>query len=195
MPYLAVALIAIVLLLILDHGDEVLWLNAHRHPVFDVFNKYWTFFGDGWIFAVVFLALITTRWRHAVSLVVLGAVQLIVSAVLKRVIFKEVPRPKVFFAGKEPLVFIEGVRVHGHFSFPSGHTMTAFAIATFLALIIDDRRWSLLLLIMATLVAVSRIYLLQHFLVDVTAGSSIGIMLSMSVYMFLQQFMEKDLAQ
>ena len=58
------------------------------------------------------------------------------------------------------------------FSFPSGHTMTAFAVAVPLSLFYPSL--SLGLLFCALSIATSRIVLGMHFLSDVVAGALIG---------------------
>ncbi|MBI5815338.1 MAG: phosphatase PAP2 family protein [Nitrospinae bacterium] len=57
-------------------------------------------------------------------------------------------------------------------SFPSGHAQAAFTAATFLALYY--RRYGALLLGMAIIVGISRIYVAAHFPADVAAGALIG---------------------
>src|SRR5258708_4075350 len=58
--------------------------------------------------------------------------------------FVSAPRPKIFFEAGQYLYFINGVSHGGLSSFPSGHTATAFAIATVIALIIKNKKWQLL---------------------------------------------------
>jgi len=61
------------------------------------------------------------------------------------------------------------------YSFPSGHSITAFAIALSVGLFYPDLQ--VVLLLVALLIASSRIILGMHFLSDVLAGSAIGIFL------------------
>jgi undecaprenyl-diphosphatase len=69
------------------------------------------------------------------------------------------------------------------YSFPSGHSITAFAIAVTIGLFYPQLQGSLL--VMAFLIAGSRIILGMHFLSDVLAGSAIGTMLGLaSFYIF-----------
>jgi undecaprenyl-diphosphatase len=58
-------------------------------------------------------------------------------------------------------------------SFPSGHAATAFAAAVAVAIIYPRLRWPLLGL--AAVVAVSRVYLGVHYMLDVAAGTLLGI--------------------
>ncbi len=59
------------------------------------------------------------------------------------------------------------------YSFPSGHTITAFAAAT--AMFIGDKRFGSLALVLAFLISFSRLYLYVHFPSDVIAGAVLGI--------------------
>jgi membrane-associated phospholipid phosphatase len=70
---------------------------------------------------------------------------------------------------------IEGVKIHHWQSFPSGHTMTAFAFASASLFILKKAQLSLTFLLGAMLVGYSRMYLFQHFPRDVFAGSIFGI--------------------
>lgn len=62
-----------------------------------------------------------------------------------------------------------------HTSFPSGHTSTAFAVATVWARVYADTPWvGIVGYSTATLVGISRLHDQQHWLSDVLAGAAIG---------------------
>lgn len=61
----------------------------------------------------------------------------------------------------------------GFISFPSGHSVTAFALAYVLSRAYP--RGSLVFYAMAVMVALSRVYLARHFLSDVVAGAGVGL--------------------
>ena len=61
------------------------------------------------------------------------------------------------------------------FSFPSGHSITAFAVAVPLGLFYPS--WLAALLFCAVSVALSRVMLGMHFLTDVLAGTALGALL------------------
>ena len=66
------------------------------------------------------------------------------------------------------------------YSFPSGHSITAFAVAMSIGLFYPDLQGCLLAA--AFLIAGSRIILGMHFLSDVLAGSVLGVLLGVSSF-------------
>ena len=64
-------------------------------------------------------------------------------------------------------------------SFPSGHAMTAFAVAGAVALLAPRLRWPVLGL--AAVIAFSRVYLGVHFWIDVLAGAVLGLAVGLCV--------------
>lgn len=58
------------------------------------------------------------------------------------------------------------------YSFPSGHSATAFSFFIALSLLVP--KYKLIFILMAVLVALSRIILVHHYLSDVLVGSAIG---------------------
>ena len=60
----------------------------------------------------------------------------------------------------------------GDSSFPSGHTLASFECAV--ALFIRNRKWGVPALVLAVLIALSRLYLTVHFPTDVLAGAVLG---------------------
>ena len=71
------------------------------------------------------------------------------------------------------------VGVPGSPSFPSGHAMSAFAVATAVALLAPRLRWPVLAL--ATVIAFSRVYLGVHFWLDVLVGAVLGAAVGLSL--------------
>ena len=65
------------------------------------------------------------------------------------------------------------VKTLSDFSFPSGHTLASFEAAT--VLMIRDKRFGIPALILAILIALSRLYLYVHYPTDVLAGALLGV--------------------
>lgn len=65
-------------------------------------------------------------------------------------------------------------------SFPSGHATTAFSVTIVLTTLYP--KWRILFLFAGTLIAFSRIFLTQHYISDVLAGSLLGTASSILLY-------------
>lgn len=70
------------------------------------------------------------------------------------------------------------------YSFPSGHTLSSFAVAEVLSSYFEQFR--IIFLTIAFLIALSRVYLYVHYPTDVIAGIIIGIICSKIVFVILQ---------
>jgi membrane-associated phospholipid phosphatase len=64
-------------------------------------------------------------------------------------------------------------------SFPSGHSMAAFAVATVLAVRFPKARW--ILIVTALAVSASRLFRASHFLSDIVGGAVFGVLIGMVV--------------
>lgn len=116
----------------------------------------------------------------AVEIVVCFLLSGLIAQGLKKVF--HAPRPKAIISYDMYQHFIENITHSGNNSFPSGHTTSAFALATVLCLYAKNRYLQLLYFIMALLVGYSRIYLGQHFLPDVVVGMMIGMGVGVIVF-------------
>lgn len=176
-PHLFFLVISIILLLSYSRPElHILSNNAH-HPVFDQFFKYATYFGDGIMVAVVAVVLLFVRFRYTIAFLIGSLSASVLVQLFKRVLLQDMYRPSKYFELNETykLHLIEGVKLHSLHSFPSGHSTTAFNVFLMLAIVVKNRFLKLLCLLLAATVAYSRVYLSQHFLVDITVGSVIGI--------------------
>ena len=104
------------------------------------------------------------------------------------------PRPLTWFAENMPdvtLPLVEGVRMNHWLSFPSGHTTTFFVLFFSLSIILCAEHvkgkniLSFLCFLCATFGAYTRIYLSQHFALDIFAGILIAVCSTLVLYYFL----------
>lgn len=72
------------------------------------------------------------------------------------------------------------------YSFPSGHAMCSFAAAT--TLMLWRHRLALPAMVLAALIAFSRVYLMMHYPLDVAAGMALGILSAMVVCRFVKYY-------
>lgn len=96
-----------------------------------------------------------------------------------------------FFAGLTTTLMkriVNQKRPHGgdRLSFPSGHTTTAFAFASVVALE-HSKAWGIAAYSMATIVGLSRMNDNAHYLHDVTFGATLGIIYGMTFHQQMQK--------
>lgn len=159
--------------LFIPYGKDVLLINGHHHSLLDLISPWITELGNGLYYVPVLAIMLFVRFRWATVIALAGILHAIAILVLKRLIFPDALRPAGLM-DKSLLHFVPGVNVHTALSFPSGHTATAFAFLLIISLYFNNRWLTLLFAVLALLAGLSRIYLVQHFLVDVAAGSTIG---------------------
>lgn len=170
-----------------------IWVNSHHSPEADIFFKYFTYIGDGWFAVGIILVLCFFSYRWAVLAVLSFIVSALLAQFLKLVIFPEVVRPIEFLARQVlSLHLVSGVEMLHAYSFPSGHTTSAFAIFCLLTIMVQDKHWALPFLLLACLVGYSRVYLLQHFVADTFAGSLIGTFITLLIVSFLQKHWQQN---
>lgn len=173
--YMLFAFAAGMLLYAKGKEESFLFLNSYHRPCLDTFFIYYTNLGDGFFAVLLSLLFFFVAKKKKLGLVLLLAYAStgIISQIIKPLV--ESPRPQTYFAPQWLPFFIKEVIHKGYSSFPSGHTITAFAMATVLAWQYSTKRLQVLFLLMAIGVGFSRIYLSQHFLLDALAGSFIGV--------------------
>jgi membrane-associated phospholipid phosphatase len=169
----------------------ILFVNKHWTPFADIFFKNFTYVGDGAFILVSGLTAAFFSYRLGVKIFLSYAISGIFVQFLKQMVFTEIYRPPKILAEILPLLHhVDGVKLYHFNSFPSGHTTSAFALFTVLALECKSSALKPLLLIPPLLVAYSRMYLLAHFLGDVYVAAFVGIPISVLVYFYMNQYWE-----
>ncbi|TAE30448.1 MAG: phosphatase PAP2 family protein [Cytophagales bacterium] len=168
-----------ILQLVFTQEELIRWVNAHNTVEGDYFFQYATYLGDGVFFVGIILVFFISSRRNGLLALTSFLLSSGLSIFLKQVVFHGRPRPAMVFADS-PWKYhvIEGLNIATINSFPSGHTISAFAVFTLFALLDDRKNRGWVFLIPAALVGYSRVYLFQHFAVDVFAGSLIGVLSS-----------------
>lgn len=161
-------------------------ITGYHSPATDFFFRKITHLGDG-IFILSLAAIIGLYKKYFLSVGIVGGYLLsgIFAQLGKKLL--ALPRPKAWFEVIGEKVYeVPGLDVHMKGSFPSGHTASVFALAVFLILVMPYRGYSWVILMVACMVGYSRIYLSQHFPVDVWAGAMIGTFSAVVVFLLLK---------
>lgn len=170
------------------------WIQGIQNDFLDAVLVGITTLGNaGAIFIVLGLGLfITKKYRKAGFAVI---VALLVMLICNDLFLKELfarPRPFNLF-DSDPQKYAEWGRAYiypelvnkpSSYSFPSGHTSSAFAAA--IALLWQNRKWGVPVTIFAALMGFSRIYVEVHYCTDVIAGVVSGAVCALAAVLIVK---------
>ncbi len=183
-------IISAAMLLFLNHGDEFYYINPFHSPELDVFFKYLTDLGNGLVQALILLPLLFFRFRVYAIFIASHLSSGLFAQIIKFIV--DASRPHAYFSNFDFFHTVAGVSLYSHHSFPSGHTASIFALSTVLCLVTNNKWLKFLFLLFAIVVAFSRMYLLQHFLLDVYFGSIIGVLFGVLTYLVGRAYIPKE---
>lgn len=187
--YYAFLIIGIIYIYAVPKAESFLILNSFHSPFLDTVMPYITFLGDGFFAAIVALFFLFYRVRHGIYLGLSFIFSGIIVQMLKRLVFEDKLRPVAYFNELAIDIYtIPGYDTPMMFSFPSGHSTTAFACFIGISFLVRQWYLKLILLLVAVLVGYSRVYIAVHFPVDVIAGSLIGVLSSFIFYNWVFQW-------
>lgn len=186
-------------LLYIPKGELHLLLNEYHTPARDIFYRYYTHVAEWFPYVICVALLLFGRIGDGVFASAAMLLSALFTQVVKHIVVA--PRPLTWFGEHMPdvqLPLVEGVDVHAIYSFPSGHTTSFFALAFVLSIVATKKlsRFSLalsstlqaILVVLAALGGYSRIYLCQHFALDVFAGALVGTLITLLCYAVLHRY-------
>lgn len=159
-------------------GQILLFIQEHlRNPLCDIFFKSITHLGDAGIFWIL-LTVVLLCFKQTRKAGIYSACALIGSLIINNFILKNlVDRVR-------PYEVVEGLKCivsHAHdASFPSGHTGASFASAIAIHKQIP-KKFAVFFIVLAALIAVSRLYVGIHYPTDVLGGLITGISIGLLV--------------
>lgn len=157
------------------------WVQSMQSPVLNAIFKVITTLGDdGIIFILLGLILLCTKKFRKIGVAVLAA--LVVMEIGNNLVLKELfARPRPFNLDPAEYVwwheiyrFPDIVKQPSSWSFPSGHTSSAFAACV--AVLFYNRKIGIPAVIFAAIMGFSRIFVEVHYCTDVLAGALVGIL-------------------
>ena len=190
-PTLVLALILAIALLVVPKAELHLALCQPHTPFLDAIVPVFSDLVD-WLpyLCVVLLLFYRAGWATLLASNLL--LSTLIVQPIKHII--HAPRPLTWFADNMPeitLPLVEGVRMNLWLSFPSGHTTTFFVLFFTLSIILCAENikgkniLSFICFLCASFGAYTRIYLSQHFALDIFAGILIAIFSTLILYFFL----------
>ncbi len=200
--FIGLSLILVVVLglalLYIPQGELHLLLCDRHTLARDIFYRYYTHVAEWFPYVVCVALLLFSSIGNGVfasSAMILSALS---TQILKHII--NAPRPVTWFEMFLPetqLPLVEGVKMNHWFSFPSGHTTSFFALAFVVCILftsspriptLPKSLVQILLFALAALGGYSRIYLSQHFAIDVFAGVVVGVGITVLCYAIFSRY-------
>jgi membrane-associated phospholipid phosphatase len=190
-PTLVLALILGVILMIIPKAELHLSLSQHHTSILDVVVPIFTNLVD-WLPYLIVLILLFYHAGWATFLASNLLLSTFIVQPIKHII--NAPRPITWFTENHPdinLTLVEGVKMNEWNSFPSGHTTTFFVLFFSLSIILCTKNikgknvLAFICFLCASFGAYTRIYLSQHFALDIFAGILIAVFSTLVLYIFL----------
>jgi undecaprenyl-diphosphatase len=181
-----------------------LWLNGFHNQTWD-FIMWHASQTITWIpfYAILISALVRVtnperiQWKNVLFLVLSVSLAILLADQISSGFFKPYferwrPSHNPEFFGKIHLLQDENGQLYrgGVYGFVSSHAANTFAIAWFGLWFLRKRWWTVLLLLWASFVSYSRIYLGVHFPADILVGAFVGIlsgMVAVALFDYLQK--------
>ena len=159
------------------------FLQELHHPVLDKIMVFITSLGnDGlfWIGLAVLMVFFKKYRKCAVSIgISLILMELIGNVILKDLIMRDRP------CWIDPTVELL-VKAPSSYSFPSGHTFAGFASAV--TVFLNHKKEGIAAIVLAALIAFSRMYIFVHFPTDILGGMVFGTGVAVLVYYMVHRW-------
>lgn len=168
----------------LQNLDAAILIFIQEHLRVEAFHWFWkgiTFLGNaGWFWVMLGLVLLIPKKTRKVGITALASIllcSLFTNVMIKNLVAR--PRPYVTYSEIYPLI-----KKPAEFSFPSGHTCVSFASA-FIYYRMLPKKYGVPAIVLASLIAFSRLYVGVHYPGDVLGGILVAFVGSSLVYWFM----------
>ena len=172
-------IIAIILIASSAIGGRIplfLLLNKDFGTIADDVLLGFTYLAEGWMWIPYLMIVGWFLKKDKAIIIYCFAISTLLTQIPKLIFFPNITRPIASGIDSNLIHKVEGVVMHQLSSFPSGHTATAFTIFLLTIYLFDHKKMVLMGLIYAMLCAYSRVYLGQHFPLDLGGGILVAIL-------------------
>lgn len=156
--------------------------NLHGSKFFNIFFKTVTYLGEMGVFWIV-LGLVLLIFKKSRTSGFVMLISLLIGFVLNDFVLKNLfVRDRPFIVNENMAKFLENINYElpSGYSMPSGHAFSSFNCAVLLTLF--NKKCGKVLIPIAFLIAVSRIFLCVHYPSDVLVGMLLGIFTAVIVF-------------
>ncbi len=166
------SLVIFSLSIIYGRATVFFWLNHNEGAIADKFFEAISLLGTGYMWIPIFVAIWIWKKKYIRFTFFVALFSIIIITIFKHIFLEA--RPFTMAHAHQLIHTAKGFIPDLTLSFPSGHTGTAFSIF-FLLASITKRFVYTIAFIYAVLVAYSRIYLGEHFPIDIAGGITVAV--------------------
>ena len=171
-------------------NEAFLYLNANLGLVADKVFEYSSYLAEGWIWIPYFIVLVGLYKKDTAFILINFLISTLLTQFAKNYIFNTAMRPMASGLDATQIHTVPGVEIHSLNSFPSGHTATAFTLFILTTYLFPNKQVFIIGLIYALICSYSRIYLAQHFPLDLAGGILVAL-LTLPISIFIRQKLNK----
>ena len=171
-------------------NEAFLYLNANLGLVADKVFEYSSYLAEGWIWIPYFIVLVGLYKKDTAFILMNFLVSTLLTQFAKNYIFDTAMRPMASGLDATQIHTIPGVEIHTFNSFPSGHTATAFTLFLLTTYLFPNKYALSIGIIYAMVCSYSRIYLAQHFPLDLAGGIFVAL-LTLPISIFIREKLNK----
>jgi membrane-associated phospholipid phosphatase len=160
-----------------------LWLNTDLGSIGNTVFLTMSYLAEGWMWIPYFIFVFGWLKKDAVFILLNFLLSTLLTQLPKNYIWDKVSRPMASGIDHNQIHTVKGVEMHLWNSFPSGHSATAFTLFLLTVYLFPKKRVLWVGLFYAIACGYSRVYLGQHFPLDVAGGITVAIItILLSIY-------------
>jgi membrane-associated phospholipid phosphatase len=171
-------------------NEAFLYLNANLGLVADKVFEYSSYLAEGWIWIPYFIVLVGLYKKDTAFILMNFLVSTLLTQFAKNYIFDTAMRPMASGLDATQIHTVPGVEIHTFNSFPSGHTATAFTLFLLTTYLFPNKYVLTIGIVYAMVCGYSRIYLAQHFPLDLAGGIFVAL-LTLPISIFIRKKLNK----
>ena len=187
---LSLALSLFTMSLVWGKNEAFLYLNANLGLVADKVFEYSSYLAEGWIWIPYFIVLVVLYKKDKAFILMNFLISTLLTQFAKNFIFTTAMRPMASGLDATQIHTVPGVEIHTFNSFPSGHTATAFTLFILTTYLFPNKYALSIGIIYAIVCGYSRIYLAQHFPLDLAGGIFVAL-LTLPISIFIREKLNK----
>lgn len=187
---LSLALSLFTMSLVWGKNEAFLYLNTNLGLVADKVFEYSSYLAEGWIWIPYFIVLVGLYKKDKAFILMNFLISTLFTQFAKNFIFTTAMRPMASGLDATQIHTVPGVEIHTFNSFPSGHTATAFTLFILTTYLFPNKYALSIGIIYAIVCGYSRIYLAQHFPLDLAGGIFVAL-LTLPISIFIREKLNK----